>query len=81
MRTRSPTVPIARVGLIVPRLGKTAVERNRVKRWLREAIRLDFLPDARPIEMVVRTSESAYDLSFASIRREVQRLAELLRSR
>jgi ribonuclease P protein component len=72
-------MPIARVGLIVPRLGRTAVERNRVKRWLREAVRLDFLPDAPPVEIVLRTSKSAYDLSFASVRREVQRVAAMLR--
>lgn len=74
-----PSVPIARVGLIVPRLGRTAVERNRVKRWLREAIRLDFLPGAPPLEMVVRTSRAVYALSFVRIRREVQGLAEILR--
>lgn len=80
VRTQDLPTTHARIGLIVPRLGRTAVERNRIKRWLREAIRLDLLPDAPPVDIVVRTSKSAYGLSFESVRRDVQRLAGLLRN-
>jgi ribonuclease P protein component len=65
--------------LIVPRFQESAVSRNRVKRRVREAIRTLLLPDAPPIDLLVRASKSAYRLSFGDVREEVARLAQLVR--
>ena len=69
-----------RVGVIVPRFGQTAVARNRLKRRLREVVRRDVLPRDLSVDMVIRASSGAYELSFAALRSEllglVQRIAK-----
>lgn len=54
----------ARAGIVVPRHGHTIVERNRLKRRLREVIRTEWLPGARgeepPPEILVRARPGAY---------------------
>jgi ribonuclease P protein component len=59
------------VGIIVPRHGRSAVDRNRLKRRLREIIRQDVLPADRGLDIVVRTSPAAYSLQFADLRTEM----------
>ena len=65
-----------RVGIIVPRSGQTAVARNRLKRRLREIVRVDVLPLLQPLDVIVRAGPPAYRLEFAQLREEV---VELLR--
>ena len=65
----------ARVGLIVPRFGHTAVARNQLKRRLREAIRLDFLPKAPVRDVLIKASRRAYELEFDQVRSEVARVS------
>ena len=61
-----------RVGIIVPKYRHTIVERNRLKRRLREIIRLDILPMlAAPADIVVRVGPRAYDASFETLRKEL----------
>lgn len=69
-----------RVGIIVPKHRKSAVERNLLKRRLREITRtvlLDVLPS---VDMVIHARASAYRLTFtelvaiaAQINREARR--------
>jgi len=47
------------------------VDRNRLKRRLREAIRIELLPSPGGVDVVVRASPRAYELPFPSIRAEV----------
>ena len=70
---RACTSPLAfpRAGLIVPRHGRSAVDRNRLKRRLREVIRIELLPSPGGVDVVVRASPRAYELPFPSIRAEV----------
>lgn len=79
VRTRHFTIracasPLAfpRAGIIVPRHGHSAVERNRLKRRLREVIRTGLLPLPAGLDVVVRAGPGAYDLSFAALRGEVE---------
>jgi len=83
-RSRTPhldvwdsTSPVSRsrVGLIVPRHGHSAVERNRVKRRLREILRSEILPrliatDADR-DVLVRASRGAYEARFPELRTEL----------
>ena len=66
-RTRS-----ARAGIIVPRYGHTIVERNRLKRRLREFVRTEWLPHAlaqQPApEILVRARPQAYGLTASALR-------------
>ncbi|MDQ6611396.1 MAG: ribonuclease P protein component, partial [Gemmatimonadota bacterium] len=44
VRTIASLHALARVGVVVPRYGHSAVDRNRLKRRLRELIRVELLP-------------------------------------
>lgn len=59
------------MGIIVPRHGHSAVERNRLKRRLREIVRQDLLPTEHGMDLIVRTAPAAYSLPFADLRSEV----------
>ena len=64
----------ARVGVVVPRYGHSAVERNRVKRRLREAVRLRLLKALPPFDLVVRALPAAYRATMAVLADEVATL-------
>ncbi len=71
-----------RVGIIVPRYGRTTVQRNRVRRRLREIARRDLLPRALRadvgLDLILRAKPSAYDRSLAALRAAIAgRLEEL----
>jgi ribonuclease P protein component len=65
----------------VPRYSKSAVDRNRLKRRLRELVRTRLLPTAPPIDIVTRARPEAYDAAFdaleADLARVVTHLAQL----
>ena len=67
-----------RVGFVVPKYKHSGVERNLVKRRLREIVRLHMLqqldvPPARaPLDVVVRIFPSAYGRDFDALRAELQ---------
>lgn len=68
-----------RIGVIVPRFKHSAVDRNRLKRRLRELTRTQWaqpLTAVRPLDVVLRASPAAYAADFARLAREVQRLGE-----
>jgi ribonuclease P protein component len=66
----------ARVGLVVPRHGHTAVERNRLKRRLRDIARRRLLPrldDAGlAVDVLIRARAQGYDAPHAQLRRELE---------
>lgn len=65
----------SRVGLVVPRHGHSAVERNVVKRRLREALRREVLPrlDERRVslDVIVRARKEGYGLPYAVLAGEL----------
>ena len=69
-----------RAAVVVPRYGRTAVERNRLRRRLRELVRLHLLetPELRGGALVVRARAGAYGLGFADLRAELLQLVEHL---
>ena len=60
-----------RVGLIVPKLKHTVVERNRLKRRLREIVRTRLLAELAAMDIVVRARAEAYDASFDTLASEL----------
>lgn len=68
---------------MVPRYRQSAVARNRVKRRLRELVRLDMLTVLEglpPHDVVVRAFPTAYQRDFAALKAELQQaMAKLLR--
>jgi ribonuclease P protein component len=65
--------PQARVGLIVPRHKHSAVDRNRLKRRLRELVRTRLLPALPPCHVVIRARAEAYGDDFAALARQLER--------
>src|SRR5690606_391834 len=67
--------PHPRVGVIVPRHKHTIVERNGVKRRLREALRLEVLPRLASAgvasDVIVRARRDAYGLPYSELRDEL----------
>ena len=62
-----------RVAVLVPRFRHTIVDRNRLKRRLRELVRLVLLPSLgdEAVDVVVRASPKAYTRSFDQLRQDV----------
>ena len=70
-RYAASTLPQPRIGLIVPRHKHSAVDRNRLRRRLRELIRLQLLPNIIRGDALIRANAEAYDVSFAQLRAEI----------
>jgi ribonuclease P protein component len=67
-----------RVGIVVPRHRHTAVDRNRLKRRIRELVRQQALPVLPSIDLVLRASPAAYGAQFEDLAAEVHRVATQL---
>lgn len=74
LRYATSPLSLARVGFIVPKHGQNSVARNRLKRRLRELVRVSVLPFLGPQDLVIRTLPSAYRQSWESLGVEVAAL-------
>ena len=63
-----------RVGVVVPRYSGPAVDRNRLKRRLRELVRTRLLPSAPSVDIVIRARPEAYAASFDALVADVVRV-------
>lgn len=70
---------------MVPKHGKSSVERNLLKRRLRELARTVLLPQLAPVDVVIHARPSAYRLRFdelaglaAAIEQQTARIAAKL---
>lgn len=65
----------ARAGIIVPKYRHNSVQRNRLKRQLREVVRLEVLPRLAgqnlSVDVLIRARREAYDASFRVLREEL----------
>jgi ribonuclease P protein component len=61
----------ARVGLTVGKVMGKAVDRNRIKRRMREAVRKQLTLLQTPVDVVLHPKRSVIDLDFALLEREV----------
>jgi ribonuclease P protein component len=60
-----------RIGLTVPKALGKAVDRNRIKRRLREAVRSALPLLTAPVDVILHPRRSVIDLDFAQLKREV----------
>lgn len=67
-----------RVGIIVPKYRHGSVERNRLKRRMRELVRIELLPSLAALDIVIRALPRAYDRDFDALRAEVRRMSQTL---
>jgi ribonuclease P protein component len=69
----APRVPGVRVGFTVGRALGGAVQRNRMKRRLREAVRLTRPVDGVAADVVINPKKAILEADFASVLNEVER--------
>jgi ribonuclease P protein component len=60
-----------RIGLTVPKALGKAVDRNRIKRRLREAVRAALPHLTAPVDVILHPRRSVIDLDFLQLKREV----------
>jgi len=75
-RDRGP----ARVGFTVPRALGPAVERNRMRRRMREAARLNLSAAGEAVDVVIHPKKSALTAEFAGLCQEMARAFEKIKS-
>jgi ribonuclease P protein component len=68
----------ARIGIVVPKYGATAVQRNLIKRRLRELARCELLAALPPCDVVLWATPSAYRADFDALRASVLKARERL---
>src|ERR1700712_2230803 len=69
LRVLDPAAP--RVGLTVSKAMGKAVDRNRIKRRLREAVRRQLVLLRFPVDVVIHPRRSVIDLEHATLEREI----------
>jgi len=68
---RRSATPGPRIGLTVPKALGKAVDRNRIKRRLREAVRAALPLLTAPVDVILHPRRSVIDLDFLQLKREV----------
>ena len=59
---------------MVPKFNHTAVQRNQLKRRLRELVRLRLLRAIPPVDLVIRTRRETYSVGFEDLARDVDHI-------
>jgi ribonuclease P protein component len=67
-----------RVGIVVPRYSRSAIDRNRLKRRLRELVRTRLLATILSVDIVIRARPDAYTASFDELAIDIVRAATQL---
>jgi ribonuclease P protein component len=66
-RASASLLPYPRVGIVVPKHRRKVVDRNRVKRRLREIVRTSLLPELSGFDLLIRAKPEAYSSSFEQL--------------
>ena len=78
----SSTAGRSRVGVVVPKHQRHVVDRNRVKRRLRELSRRELLPRLREegvhLDLLIKARREAYEASYRQLQRELLEVTEEL---
>ncbi len=64
-----------RVGIVVPKYRQTIVDRNRIKRRLRDLARTRLLPNLGKVDLLLRAKPPAYGTTFEQLASDVDAIA------
>ncbi|MEP6509535.1 MAG: ribonuclease P protein component, partial [Gemmatimonadales bacterium] len=78
VRTVTSLLLHMRLAVVVAKHGHTIVERNRLRRRLRELARVRMLPLHSGMDVVVRSLPGAYDAPFSVLGEEIDRISNEL---
>ena len=79
VRANDSLLSHARAAVVVGKHGHTIVERNLLRRRLRELVRTKLLPTISGVDLVVRSLPSAYGAGFDVLVMEIENVVELLK--
>ncbi len=74
VRIATSPLSYARVGIVVPKYKKSIVERNKLRRRLRELVRVKMLPVIKSQDVLIKTFPKAYDMTFDELAREIEKV-------
>jgi ribonuclease P protein component len=81
VRAIASSLGFSRIGIVVPRHQHSAVDRNQLKRRLRELVRIELLPVLRErsaADVAIRARREAYAAAFADLQKDVASIATKL---
>jgi ribonuclease P protein component len=68
---RENAIDHPRLGVVVPKYGRTAVARNRLRRRIREIVRRRVLGHVGAVDLVIRARSDAYASTFRDLTAEL----------
>jgi len=72
VRVRASLPRPGRVGIVVPKFGRTSVARNSVKRRLGELVRRELLQHLADTDVLIRARPEAYRATFDELRDDIR---------
>ena len=75
-RASASLLSYPRVGVVVPKHRQKIVDRNRVKRRLREIVRTGLLGELGSVDLLIRAKPEAYRSSFEQLSGDVSAIRE-----
>lgn len=78
VRTVVSLLSHVRLAVIVGKHSHTVVERNRLRRRLRELARVRLIPFYSEIDVVIRSLPTAYDATFSALTNEIDEISRQL---
>ena len=78
VRTVTSLFSHVRLAVIVGKHRHTVVERNRLRRRLRELARIRLIPFHSEIDVIIRSLPAAYDVSFSTLTNEIDEIGRQL---
>ncbi|MFN2601276.1 MAG: ribonuclease P protein component [Gemmatimonadaceae bacterium] len=76
----SSLLPYCRVAVVIGKHGRSVVKRNKLRRRLRELVRVHVIPAFAGVDVVLYANPSAYDLEFDELTGETIRIKTQLAS-
>lgn len=70
---------VARVGVIIPKYKRSIVERNRLKRRVKELVRTRMLPTIQAQDVLIRALPQAYSTGYDGLIREMDGVTARIR--